>query len=107
MHRYIALGLSFANALGRNDDEQRESLLDRQIAQRILPKFHGTAVNRDIEALMRLMSVLRENELSDSSTVDRLRMIEDFKNWGRFPKTATKIEQLVVSYTEDGYASFW
>lgn len=107
MHRYIALGLSFANALGRNDDEQRESLLDRQIAQRILPKFHGTAVNRDIEALMRLMSVLRENELADSSTVDRLRTIEGFRNWGHFPKTATKIEQLFVSYTEDGYASFW
>lgn len=107
MHRYIALGLSFASALGRNDDEQRESLLDRQIAQRILPKFHGTAVNRDIEALMRLISVLQENELRDSSTVDRLRVIEDFKNWGRYPKTAIKIEQLVVSYTEDGYASFW
>lgn len=107
MHRYIALGLSFASVLGRNDDEQRESLLDRQIAQRILPKFHGTAVNRDIEALMRLLSVLQDNEWTDSSTVDRLRVIEDFKNWGHFPKTVIKIEQLVVSYTEDGYASFW
>ncbi|MCY0899915.1 MAG: AAA family ATPase [Firmicutes bacterium] len=107
MCRYIALGLPFAGDLGRNTEEQREFLLDRQIAQRILPKFHGTAADRDIEALMRLMSALRGYEWTHFSTMDRLAAVDDFRNWNHFPRTADKIEQLVTSYTRDGYATFW
>ncbi len=107
MYRYILLGLPYATALNRNDDEQREALLDRQIAQRILPKFHGTAAHRDIMALTRLLSTLGGTELVDYSPESRLQVIEEFRNWGRFRRTLEKIEQLVTTFTEDGYASFW
>ncbi|MDA8193785.1 MAG: AAA family ATPase [Thermaerobacter sp.] len=107
MHRYIVLGLPFADALGRTPDEQREALFDRQIAQRILPKFHGTAANRDMAALTHLLSALSGNESAHSQALDRFQVIEEFRNGGRFPKTVAKVEQLVTSFTEDGYASFW
>lgn len=107
MHRYVMLGMPFAPDLDRNDDQQLEALVDRQIAQRILPKFHGTAANRDVDALIRVLSNLRGNASDSVSGVDRLRVVSEFRNWGRFPKTIEKIEQLLTSYTEDGYASFW
>ncbi len=107
MHCYVMLGMAFALDLGRDDDQQLEALVDRQIAQRILPKFHGTAANRDIDALIRVLSNLRGNALDSVSGVDRLRVVSEFRNWGRFPKTIEKIEQLLTSYTKDGYASFW
>jgi hypothetical protein len=107
MHRYIVLGLPFAADLARTEDEHREALLDRQITQRILPKFHGTAATRDLDALIRLLSSLRGTAWDKAAGVDRLRVISEFRNWGRYPKTIEKIEQLLTSYTEDGYASFW
>ncbi|MCL4521380.1 MAG: AAA family ATPase [Firmicutes bacterium] len=107
MHRYIMLGLPFASDLDRDDDKQLEALLDRQIVQRILPKFHGTTASRDMDALIRVLSSLRGNASDSVSGVDRLRVLSEFRNWGRFPKTIEKIEQLLTSYTEDGYASFW
>lgn len=107
MHRYIMLGLPFASDLDRDDDKQLEALLDRQIVQRILPKFHGTTASRDMDALIRVLSSLRGNASDSVSGVDRLRVLSEFCNWGRFPKTIEKIEQLLTSYTEDGYASFW
>lgn len=107
MHKYVALGLPFADAFECTEDKQRERLLDRQIVQRLLPKFHGTASSRDVDALMRLLGVLMESEMSPVSGAARQTVIDDAINRGTFTKTVFKIQQLVRSYTEDGYASFW
>ncbi len=105
--RYVAYGLSFASELDRTEEEQRLALLDRQMVQRLLPKFHGTAASRDIAGLMRLLAVLVEKEVTSADDVDRQGTIDEAANRGQFPQTVAKVQQLVSSYTEDGYASFW
>ncbi len=107
MHQYVLLGLPFAEVLQCSEDQQRQHLLDRQIVQRLLPKFHGTASSRDVDALMRLLGVLEESELPPVAGAARQTVIDDAINRGTFPRTVLKIQQLVRSYTEDGYASFW
>lgn len=107
MAQYIAYGLGFASSLGRTPDAQRRALIDRQIVQRLLPKFHGTAMARDIAGLMKLLAVLLDQKGRLPDDQDRQELIDQVANQGQFPRTAAKIQQLVSSYVEDGYASFW
>lgn len=107
IHRYIGTGLPFDKVLGRTEGQHRQGLLDRQVVQRLLPKFHGSASSRDMDALMKLVSVLMDRDPSDGVVSDRQAIIDEALNDGRFPRVAAKIQQLVQSYTEDGYASFW
>ncbi len=107
IHQYVAIGLPFAQVLGRTTEQQRQGLLDRQIVQRLLPKFHGTASSRDIEALMQLLAVLMESGGASEVAADRQALIDETINSGWYPRTALKVNQLFNSYTEDGYASFW
>lgn len=107
IHRYIGIGLPFTKVLGRTDAEHRQGLLDRQVVQRLLPKFHGSASSRDMVALMKLIAVLMDRDPSHGAIGDRQAIMDEAINDGRFPRAAAKIQQLVQSYTEDGYASFW
>lgn len=107
IYRYVLLGQPFGTYFERNDEEQRNALMDHQIAQRILPKFHGTASNRDIMALMRLLTVIMDQSMNDSDPMDQRKIIDEARNRNIFPKTVEKIDQLVTTYSEDGYASFW
>lgn len=106
-HRYVALGLPFASVLGRTEDQQRNGLVDNQIVQRLLPKFHGTASGHDIDALMQMLRVLLQLDGTAHDTEGRRTLIDDAYNRGVYPKTVSKINQLERSYVEDGYAFFW
>lgn len=107
MHRYVELGLPFAQNFSRSEESQNEALFDRQIVQRLLPKFHGTASSSDIAALIRVLGGLMGlNDVSDGAG-ERQRLLEDAKNRGQYPLTVEKIDKLIRTYTEDGYAAFW
>jgi 5-methylcytosine-specific restriction protein B len=109
MTEYAALGLSLGSVFGPDESTRLDALLDRQLVQRVLPKLQGTGQQRDVDALMRLLHRLTAADpLSSPDTVsEHRRILDEARNQNRFPLTAAKVEQLVTSYTEDGYAAFW
>ncbi|NMP23773.1 MrcB family domain-containing protein [Sulfobacillus harzensis] len=106
MARYVALGISYGDVLSWSTSQSREVLLDNQIVQRLLPKFHGTASHGDIVALTRLLSQLLDRG-DVGEDVDRQVLLQDAINRGVFPRTVGKISRLFETYTEDGYASYF
>lgn len=106
--RYVSWGLRWDEAFGQTPDP-KEALFDQALVARILPKFHGTAQQRDIDALIRLLQVLIPEVGGGAPAVaaERQRLLEEAKNSGRYPRTVKKIETLHTRFVEDGYASFW
>lgn len=106
--RYVSWGLRWEEAFGRTPDP-KEALFDQAVVARILPKFHGTAQQRDIDALIRLLQVLipEVGGGAPAGAAERQRLLEEAKNSGRYPRTVKKIEALYTRFAEDGYASFW
>ncbi len=107
MYRYVVAGMPFGDELARTEGQQREALLDRQMVQRLLPKFHGTAATRDIDALAKLLQNLLGQEEKPPEVQERQRLVDEATNLGVYPLTVAKIRRLLATFTEDGYASFW
>lgn len=107
MYRYVVAGMPFGDEMARAESQQREALLDRQILQRLLPKFHGTAATRDIDALGKLLQNLLGQEEKPPDVQERQTLVDEATNRGVYPLTVAKIRRLFETYTEDGYASFW
>jgi len=106
IYRYVVWGLRFAEDLNLTLDQCREMLLDRQIVQRILTKFHGTASRRDITAMLQLIKSL--TQLEDETSPDNFRdLLDAAKSQTHFPRTVAKVEAMIERYMEDGYASYW
>jgi hypothetical protein len=111
IRRFVQAGEVLGTTFGDTALARVEALLDRQIVQRILPKFHGTALQRDITALTRLAAYLStEVENSgegDASDAQRQAVMDRALRSGHYQMAIQKIIQLADSHTVDGYASFW
>ncbi len=107
IYRYIQLGLPYAESLSKNTESQRMALLDRQIVQRLLPKFHGSAMATDIEAMVRALADFMDHNGDPVDVESRQTIVQAARNLGILPFTVTKIDRMLGTYTEDGYASYW
>jgi MoxR-like ATPase len=106
MRDYVARGLAFGKMFGNDQATQTEALVDRQIAQRVLPKFHGVVRHSDIRGLFDLARALVEGPPSDDAK-EQLDNLQAAAQDGRFPATLKKISQLAQTHMEDGYAAYW
>ncbi|MBX5467037.1 MAG: DUF3578 domain-containing protein [Firmicutes bacterium] len=105
--RYCAYGTQIPEVFGQDPDRLLDHLFDRQLVQRLLPKFHGTGAARDINALLRLLPLLDGEESPPDPLQEAPALLQRAREAGRFPRTAAKVEQLVRTFQEDGYASYW
>jgi MoxR-like ATPase len=106
MARYVALGMDL-EPFGETPDLRRARLLDRQIVQRLLPRFHGSAAHRDQDALARLAAYLGgRGPVSAPDPEDVGKLIDDVDR-RLYPLTAAKLLQLALTVSEDGYAAYW
>jgi len=107
MARYIALGVQL-EPFGETAEVRRARLVDRQIVQRLLPRFHGSAAHREQDALARLAAYLAGAAApSDTLAPADIDTLVGEVDPRLYPRTAAKLRQLALTFAEDGYAAYW
>ena len=85
------------------DDFQSDTVLDIQLLQKVLPKFHGTRAKLD-KPLQDLLAFFYNQ--SEPVSPEQHQRAMRFDTSTRFPRTAQKLARMLRNLQEQGYASF-
>ncbi|WP_019240895.1 MULTISPECIES: McrB family protein [Bacillus] len=78
-----------------------EEALDHCILQKILPRISGSDTRVE-KVLLELYCLFTNKKLSDDQEAN----VEDIKN-ARYPKSTTKVLEMIGRLRDDGFTSFW
>lgn len=82
-----------------------EEAFDYQLLQKILPRINGTSL-RLREMLMKLLSYCVGKEVNEQESYDLEAWQKEVAE-GLYPRSATKVLEMLRRYDEDGFTSFW
>ena len=97
MSRFVCLSHKLLQKFDLDD------VMDVQMLQKVLPKFHGTQAKLD-EPLRALFSFCYDSDVT--STDEKLSVAELFDNKARFPRSAQKLARMIRNLRTQGYVSF-
>jgi len=81
------------------------TVMDIQILQKILPKFHGAQARLE-EPLSRLLVACCGDEYEGNLADDYLRKATDYNEDARWPRSARKLARMILNLRNQGYTSF-
>jgi len=87
------------------DKSDLNTVMDIQILQKILPKFHGAQARLE-EPLSRLLAACCDDEYEGNLDDDYLRKASEYNEDARWPRSARKLARMILNLKNQGYTSF-
>ena len=87
------------------DELDLDTVMDIQILQKILPKFHGAQARLE-EPLSRLLASCCDDDYQGGIDEGYLRKVADYNEDARWPRSARKLARMILNLRSQGYTSF-